>query len=89
MPNKVEWITEWPTEEGFYWFYGWQCHFEIANMKRLKVRYVEVWQVPNGIAYVSDGEFLYKGLGGYGFWTEVEFPELPEIELPERRVNND
>ena len=84
MPNKVKWATEWPTEAGDYWFYGWLDHCDISNMVSPMIYFIEVWGLRIGEkAYTWGNEHLKKDQGGYGLWTKIEFPELPEIERPE------
>ena len=85
MPNKVKWTTEWPTEEGRYWFYGWYWRWQIDAGWPPCLSYVGVYTYDHtsGIRYVAEGLMMEKKDGGYGLWTKVEFPELPEIERPE------
>ena len=72
----MNWTTEWPTEPGHYWFYGW-CFRD--RDKPAKFHCVEVWKLQKGRAYVTDGHFLYKAEGAEGVWQPVEFPELPPV----------
>jgi len=71
----VEWTTEWPTEPGVYWFYGW-C----VSYRRVPANFycVEVWKEGNSIGYEACGHSLYKSEGAEGVWQPVQFPEPPE-----------
>jgi len=75
--NKMNWTSEWPTEPGHYWFYGW-CFSDRDRPARF--HYTTVGKTPRGVCYVADGYFLYKAEGAEGVWQEVQFPELPEEE---------
>jgi hypothetical protein len=70
------WTREWPKVAGKYWFYGW-CFRD--RHQQAKLHYVEVKQGSNSLFYVTNGHFLYKSEGGYGYWREVDLPDLPEI----------
>ena len=70
----MNWTSKWPTEPGYYWFYGW-CFNDRDGPANL--HYVEVFKIANGIARVTDGHFLYEREGGEGIWRPVELPEIP------------
>ena len=83
MTNKVKWTTEWPTEDGEYWFYGWRDHYEISDMRPPQIHCVRVLGIPGGVIYANGSEPMFRSHRAYGVWTKVDFPELPEIERPE------
>jgi len=84
---QSEWTTEWPTEPGLYWFYGW-CFGEIIKFstknKPPELHYVSVrltgMPPKQSPMYVTNGHFLYKQEGAEGKWLKVELPELPNLE---------
>lgn len=76
--EQASWSKDWPTESGFYWFYGW-C-FRAWGGKRErppKMHFVRVRRIANGIALITDGHFLYKEEGAEGCWTPARLPEPP------------
>ncbi len=82
--SKTEWTEEWPTEAGKYWFYGWYWKWRIEEGILPCLSYVSVYTYTHmiGIRYVAEGLVMCKEDGGYGLWTKVEFPALPEITRP-------
>ena len=74
--EDVEWITEWPKEEGVYWFYGY-C-FRDRN-RPPELHYVEINKISNGWMIVTNGHFMYKSEGGFGLWKKANLPELPKF----------
>lgn len=69
------WTTEWPTESGFYWFYGFLWGYRNGDKPRLVS--VEVSPISNGIMYVTKGSFIYKREGHIGLWHVADLPKLP------------
>ena len=69
------WTKEWPTEIGFYWFYGFLWSRREDDKPRLDS--VEVKPIGNGIMYVAGGSFIYKTEECIGFWHKADLPELP------------
>ena len=76
VPNNTNWQNEWPSEIGYWWFYG-KC-FGRAETEKAEWHFVKVikTQKPNVFVYITDGHFLYKEEGATGRWTKVQFPEL-------------
>ena len=73
--SAMNWTSKWPIEPGYYWFYGWR--FDDRD-NPANFHYVRVHRITNGIAYITDGHFLYRGEGGGGIWQLGDFPELPQ-----------
>ena len=73
---KVEWSKEWPTERGYYWFYG---DIDENDPQFFKLDFAEVCGEKGDIvAYIGERIFLQKGKSGInGFWAPVEFPDIP------------
>lgn len=70
----LEWIDEWPTRPGWYWFYG-QCFGDRTGQPEF--HYVKVTKTSNSIAYLTGGHFLYPSEHAEGVWQPVVFPALP------------
>jgi len=64
-----QWIFDWPTEPGWYWFYG--KHYGI-NQFRMGV--VQVWE--NGTR-ILDGKFMYQQEGHVGVFQRIPTPVVP------------
>lgn len=72
------WSEDWPTEPGYYWFYGWCFRaWHGTRNEPPKLHFVQVRRIANGLALVTDGHFLYKAEGGEGLWAPATLPELP------------
>jgi len=73
------WQTEWPTESGVYWFYGWcwEKHSARERVEEPEMHLVSVRVMSNGVSCVTNGHFLYKAEGAEGMWLKAELPEPP------------
>lgn len=67
---KIKWTTEFPKQEGNYWFWGYRCYKCEPEWMVLKVR-----KCANGFVYMAEGQFMYK--------SEVEEPHFAPITLPD------
>jgi len=72
------WTKEWPTERGWYWFYG-QTSKIVWDMEP---EYLPVWVytplcVGGPAFYVGGGRFLWKAKGARGLWTPMIMPTPP------------
>lgn len=71
------WTTEWPTEPGHYWFWGYP--FKRSDRPD-EMHLVRVYRVANGVANVTNGHFLYKAEArDGGRWAPATLPEPPGI----------
>ena len=73
------WQTEWPTEPGTYWFYGW-C-FKKSPLRKTeepKMHLISVHKISNGTTYITNRHFLYKEEGAEGMWLKAELPTPPK-----------
>jgi len=71
-----KWTTEFPTEPGTYWFYGYRYgKVSCGHTCDPELMLVEVWEISNGLMYVASGQHMFK--------SEVECPHFCEAELPE------
>ena len=76
-----KWHNEWPTELGWYWFYGW-CWSDRNHDAELHL--VRVRKVSNGVMRTTNGHFLWEAEGGFGFhriWKNLpEFVNELDVE---------
>ena len=70
------WTQEWPTEPGWYWFYG-QCFRNWTGEWCPRLYYVTARRCSNGMVYTTDGHFMYEE-EAQGWWQPAVLPELPE-----------
>jgi hypothetical protein len=73
-----DWTEEWPTTPGWYWFWGqcfrsWKGDEWSPNLYSVVVR-----RCSNGLAFVTNGHFMYQEEGAEGLWLLTVLPELPE-----------
>lgn len=72
------WQDEWPTEPGYWWFYGW-CWRKVKDRpEEPEMHLVEVRKAMNGFMRVTNGHFLYKDEGAEGKWMKAELPTPPQ-----------
>ena len=69
------WTTEWPTQEGLYWFYGYRfCYREQPpNLWLVRVRTGN-----NCVVYASEGAFIFIQ-EAEGVWAPVIIPDVPQF----------
>jgi len=67
------WTTEWPTEVGWYWFWGFRS-LMLGEVKHLVP--VNVRKTGGGFPmYNAGGYFLYQAEGAAGHWTPMVLPK--------------
>jgi len=71
------WTKEWPTESGFYWFYGFLWYRYYRDGDKPELASIEVIPTSNGIMCVAKGAFIHEGEKHMGFWCKADLPELP------------
>jgi hypothetical protein len=67
------WTKEWPTEPGWYWFYGHMYGEEKCNYGVVEVR-----RITNGVTRIMNGQFMFQAEGHYGHFIPLELPAPPE-----------
>lgn len=72
----TDWTDEWPSEPGWYWFWG-QPHYGLRSLDS-ELYSVRVYETSTGLAFVAEGDFMYRGGGGRGLWCPAVLPDLPE-----------
>ena len=65
------WSSEYPTEPGWYWFFGRKYGEE-----RYSLGTVRVIPISNGIMYVLDGNFMYESEGHKGVFSRIDEPMI-------------
>ncbi len=80
------WTEEWPTEPGWYWFWGYPYgkkkskHDLGDNEPRLNI--VRVAKISNGVMYVREGSFWGPSKKVSGMFTKAILPtDYPELEI--------
>jgi hypothetical protein len=82
---EAAWSSEWPTESGYYWFYGYRD----AQGKRYDEKkgenaegpllYTALVRGPKLV--VCAGSFLFRD-GAEGLWYPLSVPTLPDGTAP-------
>ena len=68
--KNIENITEFPTEPGWYWFYGFMW-----GADRLKLVPMQVIKLTNGhLLYIAKGAFIYKNENHIGKFYPAILP---------------
>lgn len=77
-----EWTTQWPTEPGDYWFYGYRYQRDILDTDRKPALIlIEVIKVRNSIATIGNGEFMFENETVHAHFSPFTPPSLPEIDV--------
>jgi len=76
------WITEFPTEEGLYWFYGYRYGKDgYGEDNKPELMTVKVRKIANGgCMYVANGQFMDESEVECPHFLKVTTPELPCID---------
>ncbi len=77
-----KWNKKYPTQTGYYWFYGWLGR-KIWLGEEIKPSYylVEVRQASNSLVYITKNQFIYPSEEPVeGHWIPAELPAPPEKE---------
>ena len=75
----MKWTKEWPTEPGYYWFYGRRFRTIHLKQEANSTYFVEVFISSNkSPVYICSGNFLSKGEEAEGWWTRAELPDPPK-----------
>ena len=85
LQSAEGWTSDWPTEPGWYWFYGYLWPFParrepgivLASWERLDLDVVNVSQTPDGLVYTARGEFIYPEEDHRGYFKRIETPVIP------------
>ena len=72
IATENEWTPDWPTEHGWYWFYGHKYGEEKVSITVVRVR-----KVTDGVVRVIDGAFMYKGEKHRGVFQRISTPVIP------------
>ncbi len=75
----MTWTTEWPTERGDYWFYGWCWKSQKDNPEMHLVQVRQGGGDKPFPIYVTNGHFVFQGEGAEGKWLEANVPEPPRL----------
>jgi len=82
MTNPNQWTSEWPTEPGMYWFYGWPF-LQGEPTDEPEWVSVEVFFDGGGKSvWVGGGHFMFKS-ENRGLWTPAILPDAPLEQLKE------
>ena len=76
----IAWTTEWPTEPGWYWFFGFRFK---SRDRPPELATVRVHKTMKGVARVGGASFMYRGEGDHGVWAKLDTPEPPSIPREE------
>jgi hypothetical protein len=77
------WSSKWPTENGFYFFYGWPYGY-LKRGKAHRQLYTAKVTICNGTqsgCFIHvDGNPIYRHDGAQGVWLRIPTPDLPEVK---------
>lgn len=73
------WTSEWPTDPGKYWFYGFQFGQTARGLPKLSMVVVSETK-QDQIVRIVDGKFMYKADGHIGFFSPAEDVVVPSLD---------
>lgn len=74
MSERI-WTSEWPENEGWYWFYG-----TTYNQTKPAFWPVRVIRISNGVVRILDGNFMYRSEGHVGLFAPLDTPPPPDAD---------
>lgn len=85
--RSAEWSQDWPTEPGWYWFWG-VCYRQYGDVRPITdvdrhLIMVQVTVHPGDVVYWGNGQPLHKMIakpangGAVGVWQRAVVPNLP------------
>ena len=76
-----QWTTEFPTEPGTYWFYGYRYgKISCGTANEPELVSVEVFKIANGMMCKADGQMMFESEVECPHFCVAELPDLPVIE---------
>ena len=90
----MHWTNEWPTEEGYYWFWGYPYGKSIVEGRGLgdskpSLSVIHVSPISNGMMVTRDGSFWFSEewnrsneyvTGGHGLFLKMDEPDMPTLK---------
>ncbi len=73
----MNWFTEWPVTEGYFWCYGWRDPKERGEPDLFVV---QSKRIGTGPIFFADGQFLYKGRTGRLWFMVLNEPDVPKFD---------
>ena len=75
-----KWSSEWPTQKGMYWFYGYRYGKFFGNQKNdPELLLLTVRKISNGFMYTADGQFVYESEVEEPYFQKAILPEIPKL----------
>ena len=75
-----EWSTEFPKEEGMFWFYGYRYgKISCGQKSKPELLLIKVNKTRNGYIHVSEGQFMFEDEVEEPHFIKATLPSLPEI----------
>lgn len=75
------WSTEFPIEEGEYWFYGYRYgKISVGRECEPELMFVEVRKASNGFLFIASGHMMWESEVEEPHFKKVDLPELPKME---------
>lgn len=75
LETPAPWSDQWPTEHGWYWFYGRRSRF--ADRDDLFPIQVRETSIMGSYVYISGGTLVYAEEGARGKWQKIDLPQNP------------
>ncbi len=73
--------VDWPTEPGYYWFYGYRYgKFDGNACAKPELVLCKVSKIVNGIMVTGDGQFFFESEAEQANFIPATLPELMEID---------
>jgi hypothetical protein len=79
MKHKREWTKQWPTQSGWYWFYGFLWGQNGSTPP--EARPIRMVKISKGVLGDAGGFMIYE-TEAEGVWQEIDLPILPKGANP-------
>ncbi len=79
----MEWTTEFPTEPGTYWFYGYRYgKTSCGREAKPEMMLVMANEVSNGLMVTAEGQFMFEREIEQASFAKTELPYSPPLPAP-------
>lgn len=74
------WTTEFPEEEGFFWFYGYRYgKISVGRLAEPELLFVKVIKISVGYMHITQGSYMWESETEDAHFMKVKLPKLPKL----------
>jgi len=78
--DEDDWTTEFPKEEGHFWFYGYRYgKVSCVQSQKPELLFVKVRKISNGYMHITEGHCMWENEVEDAHFQRVKLPKLPRL----------